>query len=323
MKKALFLWTLLLVFASCQKKSAKDEDADVTNHVSVIIDDLLWNGEIGDTIRQKLASPVIGLPQEEPLFTLNQYPLKLLEGYMNSRSILLIKKGPRQQFLIKHDQYTAPQTVMYISGRNTSEIIDVIEKNSLRIISTFKQREIVCLQKQFAKSLLDNERIAKKFGISMLIPTPFKYVVEGEKFLWLKKDITSGNTSIVIYEVPIQELMPESEIVANIIRVRDSIGKLYIHGAAPGTMMVTENSYTPYLSLTTIDSVRTYETRGTWELDRNMSGPFINFAILDTLQSRAVIIEGFCHIPAKQKRNLMLELEAIIRSTTLINLKAD
>src|SRR5690606_14224027 len=118
----------------CQdKKSEKADVSDVTNHVSVIIDDLLWNGEIGDSIRQKLALPVVGLPQEEPLFTLNQYPLKLLEGYMNNRSILVVKKGPRH-FEIKHDEHTVPQTVIYLSGRNTTDIIDVLEKNSDKII---------------------------------------------------------------------------------------------------------------------------------------------------------------------------------------------
>jgi hypothetical protein len=33
------------------------------NNISVIIDEQ-WNGEIGDSIRNKFASPVIGLPQE-------------------------------------------------------------------------------------------------------------------------------------------------------------------------------------------------------------------------------------------------------------------
>jgi hypothetical protein len=32
----------------------------------LMIDDQLWNGN-GDSIRNKFASPVIGLPQEEPL----------------------------------------------------------------------------------------------------------------------------------------------------------------------------------------------------------------------------------------------------------------
>jgi hypothetical protein len=35
---------------------------------------------VGDSIRNKFASPVLGLPQEEPIFLLNQYPVKLLEG---------------------------------------------------------------------------------------------------------------------------------------------------------------------------------------------------------------------------------------------------
>ncbi len=309
---------------ACQdRKSNKNPIPDVTNHVSVIIDDILWNGEIGDTIRQKLASPVVGLPQEEPLFTLNQYPLKLLEGYMHSRSIIVVKKGPQKKFAIKHDEYTKPQIVLYITGRNTTEIIEVIEQNSSKIISTIKLREIACLQKGFKKSHLDKKRIAEKFGISMLVPTPFKYVVEGDKFLWLKNDITSGNTSILIYEVPLETVLPKSNIVTNVIAIRDSIGRRYIHGAAPGTVMETENSYTPYLSTTAIDGHEAFETRGTWELDRNMSGPFINFAIMDTVSSRALIIEGFCHIPAKQKRNLMLELEAMIRSTKFLNDKSE
>jgi hypothetical protein len=62
------------------------------NNISVIIDDQQWNGEIGDSIRNKFASPVIGLPQEEPL-TINQYPLKLMEGFMtDSRNIIIVKK---------------------------------------------------------------------------------------------------------------------------------------------------------------------------------------------------------------------------------------
>ena len=48
------------------------------NTIAVIIDDQLWKGEVGDSIRNKFASPVIGLPEEEPLFTINQFPIQLL-----------------------------------------------------------------------------------------------------------------------------------------------------------------------------------------------------------------------------------------------------
>ncbi len=318
MKKALFLFPFLLILLNCQQKNVPQNHKDhQANHVAVIIDDLLWNGEIGDTLRQRLASPILGLTQEEPLFTLDQFPQKLLEGYMShSRNIVVVKRGPAKDFEIKYDEYTVPQTVVYISGRNTDELIDVIQKNSATMISKIRNRELFCLQQDFKKSALNVNRIQQKFKVSLVIPTEFKYVAEGEKFLWLKKDITSGNTSIVIYEVPLDLVLPKANVVNNVVRIRDSVAALYIHGAAPGTVMVTEKSYSPYLFKTAIDKKPTFEIRGTWELDRNMAGPFVNYTIVDTLNNRALIIEGFCHIPAKHKRDLMIELEAIIKSTT-------
>src|SRR5659263_4305 len=93
MNKNLFLFLLIpVLFFSC-KKQGEDMPRKATgkiNIISVIIDDQLWNGEIGDSIRNKFASPVIGLPQEEPLFTINQYPIKLMEGFMtDSRTIII------------------------------------------------------------------------------------------------------------------------------------------------------------------------------------------------------------------------------------------
>lgn len=81
MNKALFLFLILSILVSCNSKKEKTiiETYGKTNEVSVIIDDQLWNGEVGDSIRNKFASPVLGLPQEEPIFSLNQYPVKLLE----------------------------------------------------------------------------------------------------------------------------------------------------------------------------------------------------------------------------------------------------
>lgn len=76
MKKIILLLLIALSFVSCKETEA-DKKAILTelngkiNNVSIIIDENLWNGEIGDTLRKKFAAPVDGLPQEEPLFTLN------------------------------------------------------------------------------------------------------------------------------------------------------------------------------------------------------------------------------------------------------------
>jgi hypothetical protein len=107
--------------------------------------------------------------------------------------------------------------------------------------------------------------------------------------------------------------------VNDIVRTRDSIGRKYIHGSAPGTRMLTEEAYSPYFSKTTLAERKTYETKGTWQMKNDfMSGPFINYTIFDKPNKRILVLEGFCYAPSKEKRDLMFELESIIKSVQFL-----
>lgn len=320
MKKALFLCFLAIVYA-CDNGKRELVPADgKINNISVIIDDQLWNGEIGDSIRNKFASPVTGLPQEEPLFTINQYPLKLLEGFMtNNRNIILVKKESKAKFKVVSDEYAKPQNVFHISGATVPEILDVLEKNTPAIIRKMHNTEIEEAQKYIDTSLLDDKRIRRKFAASVHVPSTYEYVLQRNRFIWLKKEMISGNMSILIYSVPAKCLDKNNDAIRNIMNMRDSIGALYIKGTVPGSRMTTEAAYAPYLSHVKIDGRKAYETKGTWELKGDfMSGPFINYAIKDKANRRILVIEGFCYAPSKEKRDLMHELEAICKSVKIL-----
>jgi hypothetical protein len=295
------------------------ETSGKINTISVIIDDPLWNGEIGDSIRNKFASPVIGLPQEEPLFTINQYPVKLLEGFAtDSRTIIVVKKGTKNSFEINKNQYASPQNVFHISGKTSSAIIDTIEKNAPKIVQMIKEMEISETQKINKQSLINPKIITNKFHITLNIPSGYEYMLHKSKFIWLKKEIISGNMSLLIYQVPLHSIKKGDNEIASIVRMRDSIGK-YIHGTDPNTPMITEEGYAPYLFKIQLDGKPTYETKGTWELKNDfMAGPFINYAIVDKAYSRILVLEGFCYSPSKEKRDLMHELEAIIKSVHIV-----
>ena len=327
MNKALFLLLLTSIFlTSCNSKEVKNvsETYGKTNEVSVIIDDQLWNGEVGDSMRNKFASPVLGLPQEEPVFTLNQYPVKLLEGFMtNSRNIIVVKKETKSQFRIESNEYANPQVVVHISGETVQEILDTIQNNDSLIINKIKESEIRVFQNKIKHdSLLDVSKISDKFNIRLNIPVKYKMVLHGKKFIWLKKEITSGNLSLIFYQIPITSIKDNNNAIKRITHVRDSIGRIYIHGAVPRTRMVTEPAFSPYLSKTKIYNKEAFETKGNWELLNDfMSGPFVNYAIVDKPNKRILVIEGFCYAPSKQKRDLMFELEAIIKSTQFLKKK--
>lgn len=314
------LFTLL--FFSC-KKQEDDLPKKATgkiNTISVIIDDQLWNGEVGDRIRSKFASPVIGLPQEEPLFTINQYPAKLMEGFMtDNRTIIVVKKENKNQFEIKKNQYASPQNVFHISGKTNTAILEIIENNAAKIIQIIKETEIAENQRINAQSLLNPIVIKNKFQITLQVPSGYLYAHQNNNFLWLKKEITSGNTSILIYQVPMSSIKKAPNQIANIVKMRDSIGSLYIRGTELDTHMITEDGYAPYLFKTKLNGKETYETRGTWELKNDfMSGPFVNYAILDEAHHRILVLEGFCYSPSKEERDLMHELESIIKSIVIL-----
>jgi hypothetical protein len=191
------------------------------------------------------------------------------------------------------------------------------------MITKFRQSEIKVFQNRIKQdSLIDTKYLKEKFNIKTAIPAKYKMVMRGKKFIWYKKDITSGNVSLVFYQIPLNSIKDDNKAINRITFIRDSIGRIYIHGAVPRTRMITEPAFSPYISKTKIFNKPTFETRGNWELlHESMNGPFINYAIQDKTNNRILVIEGFCYAPSKQKRDLMFELEAIIKSVQFFKKK--
>lgn len=312
--------TSLFVF-SCKEKEEKEEvmkeSAGRVNTLSVVMDKKLWEGEVGDSIRQYFAAPVDGLPQQEPLFTLKQYNTDLFSGFIKSTRIaLIVQKSETSFFEIRENEYAKPQTTIHVQAPQVSGILDILQKNQLQMIAAFKKQELAEALRRIQKAPLDMKKVEQKFGVSIKAPDAYKFIIEDDKFIWLRKETQSGNTSLLIYEWPIDGLSNDSlSVVQNIIRMRDTIGKKHIEGVLPNTFMVTEEAYAPYFFEIRLNGKPTFETKGTWELKNDfMGGPFINYAIRDEANNRYLVLEGFCYNPSSSKRDLMHELEAIIKS---------
>lgn len=323
MKRIVILLFVASLFISCKETNKEDllkESSGKINHLSVIIENQLWNGEVGDSIRTIFAAPVDGLPQEEPLFTIKQYAPNLFEGFMtNSRNILVVLKKENNDFELVENEFAKPQNVAHITGSSVAEIVRLLEKHSPEIINKFKQTDIIENQRRISKSLLDDTKIKKNFKASLKLPTAYKYIIEEDKFFWIRKELPSGNASILIYEVPLNTIQKDTNTIANIIQMRDSIGQKHIEGTLPNTYMITEAAYSPYLFNIILNGKKTYETKGTWELKNDyMAGPFINYAIRDEKNNRYLVIEGFCYNPSLAKRDIMHELESILKSVKIL-----
>lgn len=325
MKKFALAIVAVTFLVSCKdseadKKAVLPESNAKINHVSIIADEMIWNGEIGDSIRKKFAAPVDGLPQEEPLFNLNQYPTRIFEGFVTkSRNVIIVTKDQKTGFNYQKDEFAKPQNVFRISGKSNLEIIALLEERVPEMIATIKASEIKENQRRINKALISDQKIKEKFGIGLNIGHGYKYDMVQENFLWIRKEFSSGYNSILVYDVPLDVIDKGENTIGNIIAMRDSIGKQFIHGVLPNTWMITEEAYAPYLFDVTLAGKKTYETKGTWELKNDfMAGPFVNYAIRDEKNQRYLILEGFTFNPSKAKRDLMFELEAIIKSVKFL-----
>lgn len=299
-----------------ERKNTAFETLGKINSVSVIIDDQLWNGEVGDSLRNKFASPVVGLQDEEPLFTLNQYPVKLLDGFISkSRNIIVVKKDVKNNFSITESEPSNRQIIATFSGRTVKDLIDTLENRASFVSKTIRDSEIKAFQKQIYVNKNGENDMNESFDINLEVPVKYKTVLKGRKFLWLKKEIDGGNLSLIAYQLPYKRLNDTTNIINSIVKIRDSVGSLYIHGSKKRSKMITETDFTPYLNKVSMANTTAYETKGTWNLRFDfMSGPFINYAFIDKKHKRILVVEGFCYAPFKGKRDFILELEAIIKT---------
>ena len=315
-------FVFVLSFFGCKsEKDTADASSGNINEISIIIDDTLWNGAVGDSLRKNLAAPVEGLTQEEPLFTLNQYHERIFDGKLTKgRNIIVIDKDSLNDFAYKRNSYCTNQNIFTIKGKSVDKLLGLIEMHSNEIIRIIKETEIEENQERNIKSgLLDQKRFKSQYGISINLPSTYTYAIKNDNFVWLKKDIPSGNTSVLIYRVPCFVVEQDKTVVSNIINMRDSIGGLYIHGQEPGAYMITEEAFSPYFFTTSYKNKMVFETRGNWEMENDfMSGPFLNYAIRDDKNNSYLIIEGFIYSPSSPKRDLIIELESIIKSVKFL-----
>ncbi|MCK0123172.1 DUF4837 family protein [Gelidibacter sp. F2691] len=313
----------LLLFTSCN--NGKDQriisgSNGNINNLLVVVDNLLWEDSVGETIRDVVAAPVQALNQEEPLFSISQMPPVVFDGFATkSRIILKIEKGNPAGMVIKKDVYARPQTVAVVSGKTDQEIKDQLEEHGDEIIAAFKKEELKENQRRIKISLMDDQPLQDKLGIKLNFQTAYRIAKQEDDFFWIRKDIPTGTMDFIIYEVPLNTIKKGDSAIVDIVRMRDSIGQVHIPGPVEGSYMITEEAYTPYLKETKLDGKPTYETKGIWDVKNAfMSGPFINYAIEDKANDRYLVIEGYVFAPSVEKRNNIFEMEAIIKSVKIL-----
>lgn len=315
----------VLLFASCgNDKVILPTSVGSFGQVLVVTDNSKWEGDIGNEIRTSFGKLQVGLPQPEKTLSVAQVAPKGFNSMLKTtRNVLVLEIGDSLRIRKMRNRYAQSQTLVYVSATSKEELISVIRENSQDFIDTFRTSDISFIQRIFRGKRVDDSqyKTLQNLNISLTIPDDYRTVDDTGEFLWLRHHLKSGiargagNNNILVYSLPLDK---QNSIADSIISMRDAIGEKYIPGAKDGMYMITEAAYTPFTIETEIEKKKAFETRGKWEVKNDfMAGPFLNYAIVDEEHDRLLVVEGFTYAPSVDKRNFLLELEAIAKSVQI------
>ena len=320
MKKHLVFIFVVFFLQSCEDNKVvyKPESSARINSITVVVDNDNWNNTIGDKIRNLYADEYEGLPQIEERFTLKQMPYEAFSGFSrSSRNIIFINKKSNPEFFFEVDKYARPQIYLEIKGNSIKSILEQIDKSKKEAINKFTNGEIEENKKRILKSPLKDISAMEDFLIDVKMPSAYSLYKQDKNFIWYQKQIQKGHSNIIVTQLPNQKNIFDYNI-PSVIKLRDSIGKVFLPGRNPESFMISEKEYLPYQKKVNYYGIKMLETRGTWEVKGDfMGGPFLNYLVEDKLNDRVLFVEGFVFAPSKRKRDNIIELEAIIKSLKL------
>lgn len=310
------LLLIVLSFISCSdsKKNKKilSESTGRLTHLLVVCDQQNWDGIIGKSIRSVFSSSLGGLPNPEPIFTVSHLPNSVFSGFTKkNRLVLKINASDSSHVSIKQNVFARPQVLAELNGPSTQEILELLKSSKDEIIESFIAQEIKTRQSQIQQSLFDDTVLIEKFGVNMKLPSSYRLAKEEDNFVWLRSDLRTGTKDIVVYTA--ENSFENSTTFW--VKKRDSIGRIYIPGPVKGSFMGTEDRYDPKIKTLNISGVASKELRGLWDMKNDvMSGPYLMYVLNDKKNNRVIIAEGYLYAPSLDKREYMLELEAILKS---------
>jgi len=280
--------------------------------------DHLWQGEAGEAFRELYLADQEGLPQSEAYFDVNRVePKDMNKMLRHTKSIMWVEPSDTSFVKMQKDLWARPQRIVRITAPSSKAITESIRASAKQIISAFKKHDMGVIQSRLKKSsyAYTHENM-KKMGIkSMLMHKGFDPTLDKEGLKIFATKTVRTVQYVLVSERPMTEgLVSVDDVIAH----RDSLGKHYFEGTYEGSYMTTETIIPPTISNTEISGMFALETRGLWRMEGDfMGGPFLSYTIYDEKNDRILTIESLLYGPTAQKRNVVLEMEAMMRSIKL------
>lgn len=347
----LFFFLAIVCLSSCDlEKTAKMQSnlpkaTGKPGEIIIVIDSAQWEGKVGAALKGTFHQPVPHIPREEQMFSLNQVDPrdfqsilkkqkniifvtvlgsnskgnKRLKTYFTKESLKMIDEDSSLFMYPKKDEFARGQEILHLFGETEENLISNISKNKLKLQKHFLEIE----EKRAYKALYSvkiekgiSKHIEDKLGCELKVPLGFEIAIEDDKFIWLRNFSPDVDKSIFISWVDYTS--EEMFSLDSLLNLRTEISKPYILYKPEDleSYLLTEtDNFDVFIDKINFKGQYAVVMKGLWKINKYyMGGPFISYAMVDESTNRLYYIEAFLFSPGKAQRDLMRELDTIIKT---------
>ena len=323
---------LVLSFIGCEndEKGFLPGYSGSFGEVVLVVNNSIWQGDIGDSILVHLGESQYGFPQNEPHFKLIQVATSKFQSVLKThRSIIqvVINNKLREDeygLQLKKSKWAKGQLVIELNSRSRDEFLVLLRKeksNIFRIIEDAELNRIILRNKKFGSKEL-NSTISELLNLKMNNQKDWEIEKMNQNNVWLRLErerqkggkMHQVSQGILIHTEPYTSKLQFLD--TNLFLFIDSILKQNIPGPGDGQYMQLMHDYIPPISSdVNFKSSFGKEIRGIWRMENNfMGGPFFGLVFLDEGNQRVIYCYGYVYSPKFSKREYLREIEGVIKS---------
>ena len=326
MRKIALWLTVIATFltaSSCKNQNRKPLLPSISGkagEVLVVINKEHWEGEVGNELRDLLASDCPYLPQKEPLYTLiNITPGAFTDIFQIHRNIFMVNVDSgvtKPGVIFKTDIWSSPQCFIGVNAPDSQTALQLIKDNSEKILSTLEQAE----RDRVISNSIQYEEVSLRPAVKGLtggilhLPGGYRLKKQAENFLWISYDTQYTTQGILIFKFPAKGTS-EDFTLENLMTESDEFMKANVPGMFENTYMTISPAITPDVQYIKYKGREFAQMRGLWEVHNDfMGGPFVSHAFYSRDGKDIIVMEAFVYAAKYEKRHYMRQVESLLYS---------
>ena len=341
-----YLFVLTLLFFSCSDSAKNRLKSDFlpnsrgeADEIILVADSIQWTDSVlGDELKKTFKSPMLGLPQDEPLFNVSKVsPRRLnsvlksaknmvfvmtldsktadsrvLQRFFTDQSLNQIKRDTAIFMRLQRDLFARDQTVLFLFSSSTELLAQKINYNRSRIREVFEASARETIKSKLFKSAKKQlaKRIEEDHSLGLTIPYGWEKARDLKNFFWLRLMDAQTEQSLFVYYEPYYD----QSIFNDIGGFRDKVTSRFLYdGENPDVHIKRQDIIPVFTERVNFNGHFAVEARGLWKIsDNSRGGPFLSYTIVDEEEGLVYYIEGYVDSPGTRKKNLIRELEAVM-----------